>query len=97
MFKDIDHDKDDLISYSELKDLMMDIKFGTIPQDIDAAASKMMEELDMNEDQLINEDEFVTGLSKWLNTNYIKQTPMPEETEESDYQVSRNSHKSAYI
>ncbi|KAK6134663.1 hypothetical protein DH2020_031588 [Rehmannia glutinosa] len=86
LFKDIDHDKDDFISYSELRDLMMDIKFGNIPHDTDAAASKIMEELDISGDQLINEEEFVTGLSKWLNTTHINQTPIPEENEDSDYQ-----------
>ncbi|EYU44996.1 hypothetical protein MIMGU_mgv1a025835mg [Erythranthe guttata] len=86
LFKDIDHDKDDLISYSELRDLMMDIKFGSIPHDIDEAASKMMEELDISGDKLINEDEFVTGLSNWLNAISINQTPKPEQiNEESDY------------
>ncbi|KAI3457397.1 hypothetical protein Pfo_014060 [Paulownia fortunei] len=86
LFKDIDHDKDEYISYSELRDFMMDIKFGIIAHDTEAAASKMMEELDISGDQLINEDEFVTGLSKWLNTTYINQTPTPEEKKDSDYQ-----------
>ncbi|KAK4439142.1 Sodium/calcium exchanger NCL2 [Sesamum alatum] len=86
LFKDIDHDKDDFISHSELKDLMMDIKFGIIPNDIDAAASKMMEELDVSGDQLVNEEEFVTGLSKWLKSSYINQTTTPEINKDSGYQ-----------
>ncbi|KAK6157343.1 hypothetical protein DH2020_011591 [Rehmannia glutinosa] len=91
LFKDIDHDKDDFISYSELRDLMMDIKFGNIPHDTDAAASKIMEELDISGDQLINEEEFVTGLSKWMNTTHINQTPISEENidSDSDYQVNK--------
>ncbi|KAL0399442.1 UNVERIFIED_CONTAM: Sodium/calcium exchanger NCL1 [Sesamum radiatum] len=86
LFKDIDHDKDEFISHSELKDLMMDIKFGIIPNDIDAAASKMMEELDVSGDQLINEEEFVTGLSKWLKSSYVNQTTIPEINKDSGYQ-----------
>ncbi|KAL7087593.1 hypothetical protein ACP275_13G076100 [Erythranthe tilingii] len=86
LFKNIDHDKDDLISYSELRDLMMDIKFGSIQDDTDEAATKMMEELDISGDKLINEDEFVTGLSNWLNAISINQTPKPEQiNEDSDY------------
>ncbi|GFP79632.1 hypothetical protein PHJA_000106700 [Phtheirospermum japonicum] len=46
LFKDIDHDGDDLVSYSELRDLTMNIKFGNVAHDTDAAASKIMEELD---------------------------------------------------
>ncbi|KAL0443578.1 UNVERIFIED_CONTAM: Sodium/calcium exchanger NCL1 [Sesamum latifolium] len=86
LFKDIDYDKDNFISHSELKDLMMDIKFGIIPNDIDAAASKMMEELDVSGDQLINEEEFVTGLSKWLKSSYVNQTTIPEINKDSGYQ-----------
>ncbi|KAL0353807.1 UNVERIFIED_CONTAM: Sodium/calcium exchanger NCL [Sesamum angustifolium] len=86
LFKDIDHDKDDFISHSELKDLMMDIKFGIIPNDIDGAASKMMEELDVSGDQLINEEEFVTGLSKWLKSSYVNQTTTPEINKDSGFQ-----------
>ncbi|KAL2245464.1 UNVERIFIED_CONTAM: Sodium/calcium exchanger NCL2 [Sesamum indicum] len=87
LFKDIDHDKDDFVSHAELKDLMMDIKFGIIPNDIDAAASKMMEELDVSGDQLINEEEFVTGLSKWLKSSYVNQTTTPEIYKDSGYQI----------
>ncbi|KAK4486675.1 hypothetical protein RD792_006733 [Penstemon davidsonii] len=84
LFKDIDLDKDDFISYSELKDLMTNIKYGIIPNDTDAAASKMMEELDISGDHLINEDEFIIGLSKWLNTAYVNQTPIPIPSERND-------------
>ncbi|KAK4486674.1 hypothetical protein RD792_006732 [Penstemon davidsonii] len=84
LFKDIDLDKDDFISYSELKDLMTNIKYGIIPNDTDAAASKMMEELDISGHHLINEDEFIIGLSKWLNTAYVNQTPIPIPSERND-------------
>lgn len=46
----------------------------------------MMEELDVSGDQFISEEEFVTGLSKWLNT--IRNTHHnSEEAEEDSYQV----------
>ncbi|KAK4439143.1 Sodium/calcium exchanger NCL1 [Sesamum alatum] len=85
LFKDIDLDKDDCISYFELKELMTNIKFGIIPYDADVAASKIMEELDISGDQLIDEEEFVTGLSRWLNTAH-NQSPNSDETEDDDYQ-----------
>ncbi|KAL6554183.1 hypothetical protein OROMI_019856 [Orobanche minor] len=88
LFKDIDHDKDDFISYSELSDVMMDIKFRSVPHDTDVVASGVMEELDTSGDRLINEEEFVTGLSKWLNKDYTNQTSMPKENKDSDYQQS---------
>ncbi|KAL6529687.1 hypothetical protein OROGR_015310 [Orobanche gracilis] len=88
LFKDIDHDKDDFISYSELRDVMMDIKFRSVPHDTDVLASEVMEELDTSGDRLINEEEFVTGLSKWLNKDYTNQTSMPKGNKDSDYQKS---------
>ncbi|PIN20882.1 Calmodulin and related proteins (EF-Hand superfamily) [Handroanthus impetiginosus] len=85
LFKNFDHDDDDQISILELKDLIMDIKFGMTPQDIDDAASRIMEELDISGDQLLNEDEFVSGLSKWLKEKHMNQTPRPEERKDIDY------------
>ncbi|KAI3457398.1 hypothetical protein Pfo_014061 [Paulownia fortunei] len=85
LFKAIDLDKNNYISYSELKELMTNIKFGIIPYDADVAASKIMEELDISGDELINEDEFVTGLTKWLNTIY-NQSPNSEESEDDNFQ-----------
>ncbi|KAL0353806.1 UNVERIFIED_CONTAM: Sodium/calcium exchanger NCL1 [Sesamum angustifolium] len=85
LFKDIDLDKDDCISYFELKELMTNIKFGIIPYDADVAATKIMEDLDKSGDQLIDEEEFVTGLSRWLNTAQNK-SPDSDESEDNDYQ-----------
>lgn len=85
LFKQIDLDKDDCISYEELKQLMTNIKFGMIAYDADIAASKIMEELDVSGDQLIDEEEFVMGLSRWLSTTY-NQKPDSEKTEEEYYQ-----------
>ncbi|KAI3466071.1 hypothetical protein Pfo_022734 [Paulownia fortunei] len=85
LFKDIDIDKDEYLSYFELKELVTNIKFGMIPYDADTAVSKIMEELDISGDQLISEEEFVTGLSKWLNTIY-NLNHNSEESEDDIYQ-----------
>lgn len=88
LFKDIDKDNNGFISHVELKDQMNNMKRGIIPFDTDAAVSKMMQELDVSGDQLISEDEFITGLSKWLNTSY-NQIPNSEDSEENIYEVSK--------
>ncbi|KAK6157344.1 hypothetical protein DH2020_011592 [Rehmannia glutinosa] len=85
LFKGIDLDKNDYISYSELKELITNIKFGIIPYDPDVAASKIMEELDISGDELINEEEFITGLSKWLTATY-NQSHDSEESDDENYQ-----------
>lgn len=87
LFTDIDEDNNGFISYTELKDQMNNMKHGVIPFDIDAAVSKMMEELDISGDHLISEDEFITGLSKWLNMTY-NQIPKSEDSEENIYEKS---------
>ncbi|KAK3036296.1 hypothetical protein RJ639_031268 [Escallonia herrerae] len=67
-FDTIDLDKDNCISGSELKEMLLDVNFGKIPWDVDEVVVKVMEEFDVNGDQTINEDEFVAGFARWLNT-----------------------------
>ncbi|KZV51946.1 hypothetical protein F511_08556 [Dorcoceras hygrometricum] len=85
LFKEIDLDKDDCISSDELKQLMTNIKFGMIAYDAEIAASKIMEELDTSGDHLIDEEEFVRGLSRWLSTTYNPKLDSAK-TEEDYYQ-----------
>ncbi|XP_073297492.1 sodium/calcium exchanger NCL2-like [Primulina huaijiensis] len=85
LFKDVDLDQSNSISYSELKKLVTNIQVGMFPGNADIAAAKMMEELDINGDQLITEEEFVIGLSKWLNITY-NQNLNSEKSEEENYQ-----------
>ncbi|GER53822.1 calcium-binding EF-hand family protein [Striga asiatica] len=83
LFKDIDLDKNEYISNSELKELINNITLGIIPYDSDMAASKLMEELDISGDKLIDEDEFVKGFSKWLNATSYKEHSEENEEEEN--------------
>ncbi|XP_073156126.1 sodium/calcium exchanger NCL2-like [Henckelia pumila] len=85
LFKDVDLDQSNSISYSELKKLVANIQSGILPGDADLAVSKMMEELDVNGDQSINEEEFVMGMSKWLNPT-DDEIPKPKKTEDDNYQ-----------
>ncbi|KAL8032051.1 hypothetical protein ABFX02_13G068700 [Erythranthe guttata] len=86
LFKRIDADKDGCVSSSELKEMMTDIKFGTIPYDAELAASKLMKVLDVNEDNVINEEEFVDGLFKLLNTTLDIRGRNSKESEDDTYQ-----------
>lgn len=94
MFNDIDLDKDNCISYLELEELISSMKSGIIPYDPSTAAAKIMEELDVNADQLISEEEFVAGLSKWLNTIYKHKSA---QTQNQDYQVIQINSTSIII
>lgn len=68
LFERIDLDGDNRISQEELKELIVSMKFGDMPLDVDEAAARIMEEFDINGDRLINEEEFSQGLARWLNT-----------------------------
>ncbi|XP_059661463.1 sodium/calcium exchanger NCL2-like [Cornus florida] len=85
LFVTFDRDGDNSISQPELKELIADIKFGKVSLDADEAVAKIMEELDVNQDQMINEEEFVNGFSKWLSSSNIH-TPKSAESEDDIYQ-----------
>ncbi|XP_058221559.1 sodium/calcium exchanger NCL1-like [Rhododendron vialii] len=80
LFEGIDLDKDNCISQSELRQLVGDIKFRNVSLDSDEVVDRLMEELDLSGDQMINEEEFVTGVSKWLHASR-NQAPTPTSTE----------------
>lgn len=58
-----------------------------MPLELDEVVDKLMEELDTNEDRIINEEEFIAGFSKWLDTSK-NQAPNSIESPDETYQVS---------
>ncbi|RVW42927.1 Sodium/calcium exchanger NCL1 [Vitis vinifera] len=81
LFERIDLDGDNCISRAELKELIMSIKFGDMPLDVDEAVARIMEKLDVNGDRLIDEEEFIQGLAKWVNisSHQALQSPKPND------------------
>ncbi|KAI4322989.1 hypothetical protein L6164_022633 [Bauhinia variegata] len=67
LFEKIDSNKDHRISQSELKELIMSIKPGMNPEDVEEALGKITQELDIDQDNEISEEEFVAVLKKWLH------------------------------
>lgn len=67
----------------------MNIKSGNIPLDVDESVNKLVEELDTSGDHMINEEEFVTGLTKWMNKSHDSQGLPSLESEDDLYQVSK--------
>ncbi|XP_075671950.1 sodium/calcium exchanger NCL1-like isoform X2 [Castanea sativa] len=86
LFEKMDHDSNNCISQHELKELIADIKFGKLPLDVEEAVLKLIEELDTDGDHLINEDEFVSGFAKWLDTT-DNQDPSTTESQDDIYQI----------
>ncbi|XP_073280194.1 sodium/calcium exchanger NCL2-like [Primulina huaijiensis] len=86
LFKNVDLDQSNSISYTELKKLVANIQSGILlGDDADIVVSKIMEELDINGDQSVSEEEFVKGVSKWLNPTK-DEIPKPKKSEDDNYQ-----------
>ncbi|EOY13167.1 Sodium/calcium exchanger family protein / calcium-binding EF hand family protein [Theobroma cacao] len=67
LFEEIDQDVDDYISSSELKELLLEVKFTRSHINKEKAIEKVMKEFDLDGDQKITKDEFVNGFTKWLD------------------------------
>ncbi|KAK4803854.1 hypothetical protein SAY86_003671 [Trapa natans] len=66
LFEETDHDKDDRISPSELKELLLEIKFHHMDMSNERAVEDVIREFDLDGDRTISKDEFVVGFTKWL-------------------------------
>lgn len=67
LFEEKDQDRDQAISFHELKQFLKEIKFRKLNSDDERTASEMMEDFDRDNDNKITVDEFVTGMTKWLD------------------------------
>ncbi|XP_044499051.1 sodium/calcium exchanger NCL isoform X2 [Mangifera indica] len=67
LFDWIDESKDGQLSRSELKALIIGIRFDEINLDMDDAADKLLKDFDSTHDDQINFEEFCDGIEKWLN------------------------------
>ncbi|GLT76338.1 hypothetical protein SLA2020_480070 [Shorea laevis] len=67
LFRAIDENHDGYLSDIELKALVIGIWFEEIDFDEDDAVKKIIEDFDTSNDYVISEDEFIAGISKWLN------------------------------
>ncbi|OMO92399.1 Calcium-binding EF-hand [Corchorus olitorius] len=89
LFEKIDSDGDNWISQQELREVIMDVKFGKVPWNADEVVAKVIEELDTRGDKRIDEEEFINGISRWLKTskNEVPPSPTPSiETEDDIFQ-----------
>uniref|UniRef100_A0A7N0SY11 EF-hand domain-containing protein n=1 Tax=Kalanchoe fedtschenkoi TaxID=63787 RepID=A0A7N0SY11_KALFE len=66
LFEAIDENSDGYLSAAELKALMIGIQFEQIDLDKNDAVTKLLSDFDASNDMLIDKDEFLKGVSKWL-------------------------------
>ncbi|KAK7401787.1 hypothetical protein VNO78_13556 [Psophocarpus tetragonolobus] len=66
LFTTIDEDEDGSLTHNELRALVIGIEFGEIDLDHDDAVKSIMSDFDTSGNQLVDQDEFVNGVCRWL-------------------------------
>lgn len=91
LFHKYDADKNKVLSQSELKSLIQTVKFGDWKVNHDEIVETVMKDLDLNGDQEVSEQEFVSGLTKWLDkaTDIARCSDAKQSIDEYD-RVSQN-------
>lgn len=87
LFDKYDSDKNKVISQPELKSLIQTVKFGDKwITNHDMVVDKVMKDFDDDGDQLITSEEFVRGVTRWLNkaAHVTKCTDAKRSVEEYD-------------
>ncbi|KAL8189241.1 hypothetical protein R6Q57_028807 [Mikania cordata] len=81
LFKRIDLDKDEYLSQSELKRLIMEVDSEKIQWNVNEATDQIIQDLDKRGDQKIDEQEFIDGFKEWLHTSDGEIIPSSSGTE----------------
>ena len=67
LFHKLDLDSNGSLSHAELRALIIGIQIDEIDLDTDDAVDKIMIEFDTSQNSSIEEDEFIVGLTKWID------------------------------
>ncbi|GMY31956.1 sodium/calcium exchanger NCL-like [Fagus crenata] len=67
LFHTIDANHDGNISAIELRAFIVGIQFDGVDLDLDVAVDKIMKDIDTSHNSCIEKEEFVDGISRWLN------------------------------
>ncbi|KAJ0522685.1 putative EF-hand domain pair protein CML [Helianthus annuus] len=81
LFRRIDLDKDNCLSQSELKRLIMEVDSEKMQWNVNEATDQIMQDLDRSGDQKVDEKEFIDGFKEWLhmsNGETLSSTPSTE-------------------
>lgn len=83
IFHEYDLDRNNAITKSELEELIGSVKFGEVEINRNDTVQKVLRDFDVNDNNMIDEDEFVHGVTKWLN-EAISATKCPDKKKAID-------------
>ncbi|XP_055804722.1 sodium/calcium exchanger NCL1-like [Solanum dulcamara] len=83
IFHQYDFDGNNAITKPELEELIGSVKFGEVEINRDDTVKKVLRDFDRNGNDMIDEDEFVHGMAKWLN-EAISVTKCPDKKKAID-------------
>uniref|UniRef100_A0A2P2JRC5 Uncharacterized protein MANES_15G090800 n=1 Tax=Rhizophora mucronata TaxID=61149 RepID=A0A2P2JRC5_RHIMU len=78
LFEAIDENQDEKLSLSELKALIIGIRFEEIDFDRDNAVAEVMRDFDTSNDESVDLQEFTDGITKWLRVTRQAGPAFPE-------------------
>lgn len=94
LFKAIDTNNDTYLSASELRALIVGIRFDEINLNEDDAAEKLLKDFDTSFDDKIDLEEFIDGIKKWLDEAMgLKASPVDAAGPESFKHIDRYHEK----
>ncbi|KAL3341085.1 hypothetical protein AABB24_025575, partial [Solanum stoloniferum] len=67
IFHQYDSDGNNFITQPELEKLVLSVKYGDVQLNSDDSVRKVMNDFDTNRNNMIDEHEFVDGMTRWLN------------------------------
>lgn len=67
IFHQYDTDGNNFITQPELEKLVLSVKYGDVQLNSDDSVMKVMNDFDTNRNNMIDEHEFVEGMTRWLN------------------------------
>ncbi|XP_075091041.1 sodium/calcium exchanger NCL [Nicotiana tabacum] len=77
IFHQYDFDRNNVITKPELEELIGSVKFGEVEINRDDSVKKVLRDFDKDGNNMIDEHEFVHGMTKWLN-EAVKVTNCPD-------------------
>ncbi|KAL1817905.1 hypothetical protein ACET3Z_020479 [Daucus carota] len=80
LFMAIDTDHDNFLSASELRALILGIRFDEINLNEDDASAKLLKDFDSTLDEKIDLDEFICGIKNWLDEAMGLRDSSPQDT-----------------